>query len=36
MFVCSKIYKKTKNPYIGGIIMGILACMISVTNTLTY
>lgn len=36
VFVCSKIYKKTKNPYIGGIIMGILACMIAVTNTLTY
>ena len=36
VFVCSKIYKKSKNPYIGGIIMGILACVISVTNTLTY
>ena len=31
--VCSKIYKKSKNPYIGGIIMGILACVVSVTNT---
>ena len=27
--------KKSKNPYIGGIIMGILACVVSVTNTLT-
>ena len=35
VFVCSKIYRKSKNPYIGGIIMGILACVISVTNTLT-
>lgn len=34
-FVCSKIYRKTKNPYIGGIIMGIIACVITVTNTLT-
>lgn len=29
------IYKKTKNPYIGGIIMGIVACILTVTNTLT-
>jgi len=29
------IYKKTKNPYIGGIIMGIIACILTVTNTLT-
>mgnify|MGYP003417131524 FL=1 len=29
------IYKKTKNPYIGGIIMGITACILTVTNTLT-
>lgn len=28
------IYKKTKNPYIGGIIMGLIACIIAVTNTL--
>lgn len=35
VFVFSKIYKKSKNPYIGGIIMGILACVVSVTNTLT-
>lgn len=34
-FVCSKIYRKTKNPYIGGIIMGVIACVIAVTNTLT-
>ncbi len=29
------IYKKTKNPYIGGIIMGMIACILTVTNTLT-
>lgn len=29
------IYKKTKNPYIGSIIMGIIACILTVTNTLT-
>jgi dienelactone hydrolase len=29
------IYKKTKNPYIGGIIMAIIACILTVTNTLT-
>ena len=29
------IYKKTKNPYIGGIIMAITACILTVTNTLT-
>lgn len=34
-FVCSKIYRKTKNPYIGGIVMGVIACIMSVTNTLT-
>ena len=34
-FICNKIYRKTKNPYIGGIIMGVIACVISVTNTLT-
>lgn len=34
-FICSKIYRKTKNPYIGGIIMGIIACILAVTNTLT-
>lgn len=34
-FICSKIYRKTKNPYIGGIIMGLIACIMSVTNTLT-
>ena len=35
-FVCRKIYNKTKNPYIGGIIMALIACIVSVTNTLTY
>ena len=34
-FICSKIYRKTKNPYIGGIIMALVACIVSVTNTLT-
>ena len=29
------IYKKTKNPYIGGIRMAIIACILTVTNTLT-
>lgn len=33
-FICSKIYRKTKNPYIGGIIMALVACITSVTNTL--
>lgn len=35
VFVSHKIYKKTNNPYIGGIIMGIIACILTVTNTLT-
>ena len=30
------IYKHTKNPYIGGIICGIMVAIISCTNTLTY
>jgi len=34
-WICHKIYKKTNNPYIGGIIMGIIACILTVTNTLT-
>ncbi len=29
------IYRKTRNPYIGGIITGIIACILTVTNTLT-
>ncbi len=33
--ICHAIYRKTKNPYIGGIIMGIIACILTVTNTLT-
>ena len=33
--ICNLIYRKTKNPYIGGIIMGIIACILTVTNTLT-
>lgn len=34
-YICHKIYKKTNNPYIGGIIMGLIACILTVTNTLT-
>lgn len=34
-WICHKIYKKTNNPYIGGIIMGLIACILAVTNTLT-
>lgn len=34
-FASRKIYNKTKNPYIAGIIMAIIACLTSVTNTLT-
>ncbi len=34
-FICNKIYRKTKNPYIGGIIMGTLSCIIAVTNSAT-
>jgi hypothetical protein len=33
--ICRAIYRQTKNPYIGGIIMGIIACILTVTNTLT-
>ena len=35
VLVSHVIYRKTKNPYIGGIIMGIIACILTVTNTLT-
>ena len=35
VWISNAIYKKTKNPYIGGIIMGIIACILTVTNTLT-
>lgn len=34
-WICHKIYKKTNNPYLGGIIMGVIACVLAVTNTLT-
>ena len=34
-YICHKIYLKTRNPYIGGIIMGLIACILTVTNTLT-
>jgi hypothetical protein len=35
VLVSNIIYRKTKNPYIGGFIMGIIACILTVTNTLT-
>jgi len=35
VLICNTIYRKTKNPYIGGIIMGLIACILTVTNTLT-
>ena len=35
VFIYNKIYKKTKNPYISGMIMGTIACILAVTNTLT-
>ena len=35
VLISHMIYRKTKNPYIGGIIMGIIACILTVTNTLT-
>ena len=34
-YISHKIYVKTKNPYIGGIIMALIACILTVTNTLT-
>lgn len=33
--ISNAIYRRTKNPYIGGIIMGIIACIPTITNTLT-
>ena len=35
VFICHKIYLKTRNPYIGGILMGIIVTLFNVTNTLT-
>ena len=35
VLICNTIYRRTKNPYIGGIIMGLIACILTVTNTLT-
>ena len=35
VLISNTIYRKTKNPYIGGIIMGLIACVLTVTNTLT-
>ena len=35
ILICNTIYRKTRNPYIGGIIMGLIACILTVTNTLT-
>ncbi len=34
--VSRKIYRETKNPYLPGIIMGVLVALISCSNTLTY
>ncbi len=34
-WISHRLYKKTNNPYLGGIIMGIIACILTVTNTLT-
>ena len=34
--VSNLIYRRTKNPYLGGIIMGLVACIMTTTNTLTY
>lgn len=34
--VSRAIYKRTNNPYLGGIIMGLLVTIASCTNTLTY
>ena len=36
VLVSRAIYKKTNNPYLGGIIMGLLVTVASCTNTLTY
>lgn len=33
--ICHKIYRRTNNPYIGGLITGLIACILTVTNTLT-
>ena len=33
-FLTRKIYKKTRNPYIGGILMGVLVVVMTVTNQL--
>lgn len=35
VLISNTIYRKTKNPYIGGILMGLIACILAVTNTLT-
>ena len=35
VIVSRKIYRATKNPYIGGIIMGLLVSMMMASNTLT-
>jgi hypothetical protein len=34
-WISNLIYRRTKNPYIGGIIMALIACIMTVTNTLT-
>ena len=35
VYISHLIYRRTRNPYIGGILMGIIACILTVTNTLT-
>lgn len=35
-WISRTIYKKTNNPYIGGLIMALLVTIISCTNTLTF
>ena len=36
VWISHKIYRATRNPYLGGIITGLVACILAVTNTLTY
>lgn len=34
--ISRKVYRETKNPYLPGIILGVIAALISCTNTLTW
>lgn len=34
--ITRKIYRATGNPYIGGVINGVVATLIAVSNTLTF